>query len=62
VYNHAEEDIDGQAFLDLKEEEAKSLFPKLGHVKKVLRLQNSVTKWILLYYLLHIMFLLAKIP
>ena len=33
TYNHdnVEEDIDGQAFLDLKEEEAKSLFPKLGH-------------------------------
>ena len=38
IHDNVEEDIDGQAFLDLKEEEAKSLFPKLGHVK-VLRLQ-----------------------
>lgn len=37
------EDVDGQAFLDLKEEEVKGLFTKLGHVKKVLRLQSSVT-------------------
>lgn len=45
IHDIVEEDIDGQAFLDLKEEEAKSLFPKLGHVK-VLRLQVSVTKYV----------------
>ena len=43
-----EEDVDGQAFLDLKEEEVKGLFPKLGHVKKVLRLQCLVTNFTLL--------------
>ena len=39
------EDIDGQA---LKEDEIKSLIPKLGHVKKVLRLQSSVTESIIM--------------
>ena len=48
-HDNVEEDIDGQAFLDLKEEEVKSLFPKLGHVK-VLQLQVSVTKSVLLVY------------
>ena len=48
------EDVDGQAFLDLKEEEVKGLFPKLGHVKKVLRLQCSVSNCILFLFVIYI--------
>ena len=59
INNIVEEDIDGQAFLGLKKEEAKSLCPKLGHVK-VLRLHVLVTKSVLLVYV-HLCSTVAKI-
>ena len=37
-----EEDIDGAAFLDLTEADIKSMVPKLGLVKKVMRLQKVI--------------------
>ena len=39
---YADNDIDGEAFLELTESEVKALVPKLGTAKKVLRLQASM--------------------
>jgi len=39
---YADTSIDLKAFLELRESELKSLVPKLGNAKKILRLQASV--------------------
>lgn len=39
---YADNDIDWEAFLELTESEVKSLVPKLGTAKRILRLQSSV--------------------
>ena len=36
----ADNDVDGEAFLDLLESDIKSIVPKLGLVKKILRVQK----------------------
>lgn len=40
--NFVENNIDGEAFLELTETEVKSLVSKLGTAKKILRLQASM--------------------
>ena len=42
VDQHADNDIDGEVFCELTEEEVKELVKPLGVVKKIVRLQKSV--------------------
>ena len=39
---HADNEIDGDAFLELSESDIRSLVPKLGMVKKISRLQKQL--------------------
>ena len=42
-FTFLEEEVDGQAFMDLTEDDIKSLGKKIGVIKKLCRLQKSVS-------------------
>ena len=56
--NFVENNIDGEAFLELTETEVKSLVSKLGTAKKILRLQASMVHLYLKHFTLAVVTLI----
>ena len=46
---HADNEIDGDAFLELSEDDIRTLVPKLGMVKKICRLQKQLVSQFVCY-------------